>query len=177
MPPAFTADKELAMIALSHNGCIYRQLSPILQADKDIVRLAFDPNVSRPYFEHLPDLIPKSLRKDIPFMQELVTLCPRLHITRAKDLLHNRDILNAWIQTGKWNVYDLRYIPKEFLKDREFQCLMLNHCQSDRQVMELQKQYRAHGLTLPKRRLDAIIQTSTPKESFIKNLTPAETER
>lgn len=126
-PRYFNNDKELALLALPHNGCIFRDLSSSLRSDKDIIRMAFDQNLNgRRFFEHLPDLIPSETRADKEFMRELVTICPSLHVHRAPDILTDFETAKAWASNGKWFLSNLHVVPQEFLADPNMQAILLS---------------------------------------------------
>lgn len=154
-PGSFTEDKELAMLALPHNGCIYRQLGEGLRGDKDIVRLAFDDSIDRRATEHLPDIIPVSLRQDKEFMREIISLCPALHVHRAKDILTDREDVLLWAKTAKFLPSSLQDIPQEHLVDRELQNIALERCAGDEGKMnKLREIYRNAGIDLPESFVD-----------------------
>lgn len=123
-PQKFADDKELAQMALQQNGCNYRELSRNLQGDRDIVRLAFDATLPRSHHEFLPDLIPEKLRKDIPFMCDLIHNCPPLHFERVPDILANRDVAMALAESAKYFLYEVKYIPKKYLADPKLQNIL-----------------------------------------------------
>ena len=126
-PRYFNNDKELAMLALSQNGCTFRVLSESLRADKDIIRMAFAQNLAgREFFEHLPDLIPAETRADKELMRELVTICPALHVDRARDILTDFETAKVWASNGKWILGNLHAVPKEYLADPEMQTILLS---------------------------------------------------
>lgn len=141
-PEKFKNDKNLAMLALIENGCIYRQLSPELQADKMITRLAFEESLPRRFHEHLPDLVPANLRKDIPFMTSLLKHCPSMHVFRTPELLERRDFALMWVENGKWVLNDLNILPKRFLEDPQFRTILLERYKEDPKALAtLQNKY------------------------------------
>lgn len=149
-PQAFLDDKDLAILALNQDGCIFRQLPLSLREDKDIVQLAFDQEKSRTYFEHLPDLISPSLRKNVSFMRELVQSCPSLHIHRAKDILDDFETMKIWAEKGKWVIHDLYCAPKKYLNSPEIHDILLNRFNSPEDIEYLQRKYKELGLKAPK---------------------------
>lgn len=128
-PKHFDNDKELAMTAIKNNGCIYRQISQNLCSDPDITRLAFASNLEgRRFHEHLPDLIPLSLRKDPAFMQDIIRICPEIHIFRTPEILDNREtaLVAAQVCTPVPYIYD--NFKDEYLADPAFQKIMYSRC-------------------------------------------------
>jgi len=148
MPVHFSADKELAKLALEKCGVTYRHLDYSIRADKELTNLAFDMNLPRKYFEHLPDLIPESLRKDKAFMTELVACCPRMHITRAPELLQDKDIVSTWLSSGCWGRYNLQEVPQPLLKDPQIQQVIFSSAATE-EIKEAARQYLTDIGALP----------------------------
>lgn len=148
-PSEYSNDKELAMLALPHNGCIYRQLSESLRADKDIIRLAFCTNIpDRQFSEHLPDLIPSEVRKDNTFMRELLEICPVMHVDRARDILSDLENAKTMARHNKWARANLHSVPREHLTNREFQAVLLDRYQSPEERDKLRGAFRCFNLPL-----------------------------
>lgn len=139
MPKHFNGDKELALLALDASGTIFRQLSPDLKSDKDIVRLAFDSSVKRRYYEHLPDLISEPLRNDIEFMSEVISICPHMHVFRTPELLKDKNFTNAWLKADGWFVNDLRLIPYRQLQDPQIHTYIYNRYKNEPDLLDKAK--------------------------------------
>lgn len=169
-PENFDNDKELALAAIRNNGCIYRQINQNLCADPDITRLAFASDLEgRRFHEHLPDLIPLSLRKDPAFMQEIIRSCPQLHLHRALEILDNRDtaLVAAQVCTPAPYVYD--NFKSEYLMDPAFQKIMFSRCNEPEHLKKLQGLYSKRGIPVPAidkpaRSLSSIIADANAKQ-------------
>ena len=177
MPTYFRDDKELAMLALKGSGPIYRHLSPELQADKEVIRLAFDPNQPRDYFEHLPDLIPESLRNDKAFMKELVTLCPQMHFFRTPELLEDKQIVQAWLETGAWSPDTLKDVPTALLNDPDIQSTIRTSAADKPDTLKKAEAILAERGILPaKPSLDSLLKAAENKTSAAKIKEPAQSQ-
>lgn len=169
-PAHFRDDKELVMAALNGNGCIYRQIGQNLCADPDITRLAFASNLEgRSFHEHLPDLIPTSLRQDPSFIQEIIRICPQLHLHRAPEILDNRDtaLVAAQVCTPVPYVFD--NFRNDQLADPIFQEIMTSRCDEPESLKKLQSIYSKRGipapaLAQPTGSLDSLIAKASAKQ-------------
>ena len=182
MPSYFRDDKELALLALYNNGCIYRHLNHNLQADKDVIRLAFNSFLKRRFFEHLPDLIPDALRHDGSFMTELIAACPKMHVFRDTTLLRNEDFTKTWLAGNEWHVSDLKLIPYRQLQKSEIQDYIYNRYKSDPIMLDKVKaELQLCGVALSKPNLDSIINSAGSKKSvsnqYSKSIDPFEQSR
>lgn len=148
-PLKYHNDKELALLALPHNGCIYRQLDVPLRADKDIIRLAFCTNIpDRRYSEHLPDLIPSEIRKDKEFMRELLEICPVLHVHRTPDILSDLESAKTMAKHNRWAITNLSRVPTEHLRNKELQAVLLERYQEPGDHDRLQKFFQEMSIPL-----------------------------
>lgn len=148
-PSEYSNDKELAMLALPQNGCLYRQLSEPLRADKDIIRLAFCTNIPvRQFFEHLPDLIPSEVRKDKAFMREILEICPSMHVDRARDILSDLESAKVMAKYNRWALGNLHCVPREYLTNREFQAVLLDRFREPEERDKLRGAFRSFNLPL-----------------------------
>lgn len=179
MPSYFQADKELAMLAIEKDGTIYRQLHPSVQEDPEITKAAFDASRNRPHFEHLPDLIPESLRKDKAFMADIVSVCPRIHMARVPELLNDKDIILAWLNTGAWSPYLLNNISSQVLKNPEVLNLIRAAEKNRPEVFQKAKEILdSRSISIGKPTLSSLInsaqnRTTKPEKmvSDVKNIT------
>lgn len=160
MPRYFQNDRELAILALQKDGTTFRGLSTELQADKEIVRLAFDPSLPRPHFEHLPDIISKPLQNDISFMTELVTLCPRMHVFRTPHLLEDKGFVEAWLKAGGWTPYALQNLSNEILRDPELQTIILAKAKDEPDNLKKVRQLFVERGVMSKLPLDALVSAA-----------------
>lgn len=147
------------MAAIEANGCIYRQLDESLRCDREVIFAAFAEVEGKRFHEHLPDLIPPRTFFDFskdplkPFLDkdfviELIRICPSLHIERTKWLLQDKDIALEWCKVGKYVLHSAGYMPQEFLIRKEFQDVLLSHCQDEKQKQGLEKKLNDAGVLL-----------------------------
>lgn len=160
MPRYFRNDRELVILAIQKDGTNFRDLSPELQADKEIVRLAFNPALPRPHFEHLPDLVSKSLQSDVSFMKELVTLCPRMHVFRTPHLLEDKSFVEAWLKAGGWTPYNLHNLSGEMLRDPDLQTIIFSKVKDDPENLKKVRQHFVERGVMSKLPLDALISAA-----------------
>lgn len=168
MPFYFRADKELAALALEKAGTNFRQLDPSIRSEKDLIKLAFDSSLNRPFFEHLPDLIPASVRRDIPFMKEVISSCPKMHFFRTPDLMEHKELVKAFFETGCWSPYQVRNIPVQHLNDPDIQNIIRNTMENNPEVLKTafksaEKLLAQHGAIVRKQPLGQILQAAETK--------------
>lgn len=164
-PKAYVNDKEFAMEMLALNGCHYRSLSPELKADRDVILAAFEEVEGKDYHEHLPDLIPPAayirlvgdtragdayLELDRDFLTELLEKCPGMHLERAPMLVNNKDICLKWCEVGKWFPYSVGKVPAEFLREREFQDVLVGRFEGTEMWGKLVEKFSERGVILEK---------------------------
>lgn len=169
-PRYFRDDKELAMAALKNNGCIYRELDYTLRCDRDVTNLAFASNLEgRTFHEHLLNLIPPALRQDPVFMQEILCLCPQIHLHRALEILDNREtaIVAAQVCTPVPYIYENFF--DEQLNDPAFQEIIFSRCNDSKSLEQLKSLYSKRNLPTPffaqtAGSLDSIIASASARQ-------------
>jgi len=165
MPRYFKNDKELAILALQKDGTTFRGLSPDLQDDKEIALLAFNSSLDRPHFEHLPDLLSEDLQNDLPFMRQLVTVCPRMHVFRCPQLLYDKGFVKAWLEAGGWSPYSLRNLPDVMLADRHLQSIILSKANQDPEdLKKVHMFFNERGFTI-KPSLDSLLRAADKRSA------------
>ncbi len=136
-PDHFKEDKEIAEIALKMNGCNYRSLGMQLRGDKELILLAFDSTMNRPHHAFELSLIPRKIREDRDFMEEVLKICPSLHIEHEPELLKDKKFVFLWAKAGEWVLNNLKLVPNEFLKDPAFQGILRSRFQEEEQMDQI----------------------------------------
>lgn len=145
MPDYYQDDRELIMQALRKNGCIYRQINERMRRDKEITLLAFDSSLERRFVEHLPDLIPKDLRKEQEFVKKLLDVGTCIHVSRTPELVADKEAALIWIKRGKYVLADLYILKKEFFRDEEIQKILLERFSEPQKRIVLQQRFQTAG--------------------------------
>ena len=114
-PGYFRNDIRIATVALHQNGAIFSQLGSSLRNNKDIVRLAYDPNLPRNAYAVNAADIGKSLLFDHKFMQGIIRMCPCLDISNCVELLGDASVAETWILNSHWTMQDRYLLPKHVL--------------------------------------------------------------
>lgn len=159
-PNYYNADKDFAMEALKLNGCFYRELNDSLKADREIILEAFRESETRRFHEHLPDLIPVTAyfksnaaasqsAYDTEFLCDLLDKCPSMHMSRAPWLLQNREIVEKWVQVGRFFPHSVTEVPKEYLQDKKIQSLLCKRFEGTDKYAALMQRFADVGIQLP----------------------------
>jgi len=159
-PKQYNADKAFAMEALKLNGCFYRELEHPLRDDREIILEAFRESEGRRFHEHLPDLIPASAyfkrdtesnqsMYDTEFLCDLLDKCPSMHMSRAPWLLQNREIVEKWVQVGRFFPHSVTELPAEYLQDEKIQSLLCRRFEGTDKYDILMQRFKAVGIQLP----------------------------
>lgn len=123
IPKIYNNDREIAMIALENNGCIYRLLSPQLQQEEEIIFKAFTKRVHQNQrTESLIKLIPMEYFTDNkPFIIKLLNVCPFLNWenTRCLAMFNDKDIVLEAIKTQLISDDFLSRLPSKWYNDQE----------------------------------------------------------
>ena len=197
-PPLYSTDREVAAEAVKLNGCHYRSLDKSLQADRELILMAFAETPGKSFHEHLPDLIPleaycdlspgKALDNltefssfiDAELVCQLLDVCPSLHMSRAPWLLERKEIALKWCEVGKWFPYDVKDLPEKFLNDKDFQDVLTGRFAGTDKYDILAQKFADRGVALRQDDLDSKIaaaesnqvghtESRAIKESFIKD--------
>lgn len=188
-PAQFKDDKEFALEGLKLNGCFYRELGDTVKADREVILEAFRESPDKKYHEHLPDIIPGaalfSFEKDPlrpsldkKFIMDLLEACPSMHMSRAPYLLTDRDIALKWAKVGKFFPHSVKELPKQYLKDKEFQDVLVKRFEGTDLYDVLQKRFAEQGVQLRKTPLSEKISSAENRQKSPSLNTPAkEAER
>ena len=169
-PKQYQNDKAFALEALRLNGCVYRELSDELKADREIILAAFEEREDRKSHEHLPDLIPleaycqydaaaHKLNIDTSFICDLLDRCPSMHLNRDPALLMNREIVLKWVQVGRFFPSSVTDLPQDYLMDEAVQNALCKRFEGTDKYEVLLKRFHDAGVVLARDSLDARIKS------------------
>lgn len=155
-PVKYRSDKEFAIEALKQNGCFFRNLDESLQRDRELIFLAYQEDLpERRFHEHLPDCIPESvyIKKDTQeldseFICKLLDLCPSIHLERSARLLTDPQVAKKWCEVGKFFPHSASHLPEYYLKDSEYQKILLERCDTDEKMACLERIFKQKGIVL-----------------------------
>ena len=167
-PATYADDKEFALEMLRLNGCHYRSLSERLKADREIIMEAFTEAEGKQFHEHLPDLIPPealwkiidgtSIVLDREFVCDLLEKCPSMHLSREPLLVNDGTICLKWCEVGKFFPHSVEDVPVEFLREQEFQEVLLARFEGTDKYDVLVKQFENKGIVLQSRSVDNVLR-------------------
>ena len=175
-PKQYQDDKDFALKALRLNGCVYRELSDELKADREIILEAFQEREGRQYHEHLPDLIPieaycqydaaaHKLNIDTKFICDLLDKCPSMHLNREPDLLMNREIVLKWVQVGRFFPYSVTDLPQDYLTDETIQTALCKRFEGTDKYEVLLQRFQDAGVVIARASLDARIKSISARSA------------
>lgn len=149
MPPYFCNDITLATAALQKDGLQYRLLSESLRADPEIISLAFNASCpGREHYEFSLGLVPEPCKEDPAIVQNIISICPKLHISNSTQVLENRDTAKAFVQNSAWMPGYAFYLPARYLAESEFKNMLTSTCKTPEQMEELKSIYKLYDLSL-----------------------------
>ncbi len=180
-PAHFKDDKEFALEALQLNGCLYRELSDRLKADREVLLAAFQETPGKKYHEHLPDLIPpeaycffnassNQLEMDKAFVCKLVEICPAMHMDRAPHLLADRAIALKWAQVGKFFPFSFSELPKQYQHDKEFQDTLIRRFENTDKYDTLLQRFAREGLIYSDNSFDAKLSAAKARAAVARQV-------
>ena len=108
-----------------------------LRSDKELILLAFDSITNRTHHAFEASLIPEKIREDRDFMEEVLKVCPSLHIDHVPELLKDKQFVFVWAKVGEWVLNNLKLVPNEFLRDPAFQEILRGRFQAEEQMDRL----------------------------------------
>lgn len=171
-PKYFSEDKSFALQALKFDGCFFRDLGKSLRSDRDVIFEAFREVPGREFHEFLPDLIPmetfykttgigSNREFDKEFIFQLLDSCTSIHLSRAPQLLEDRDIAMKWVQVGKFFPHRINELPKKYLNDKEFQNALIRRFENTDNYEYLIQNLAIQGVHILKDSLDDKIKSAS----------------
>lgn len=173
-PTAFQDDKDFALKALELNGCFYRELGRELKADREVVMAAFRERPGKIPHEFLADQIPMETYSqshassqpaplDREFIFSLLDACPSIQLFRSPQLLNDRPTALKWVQVGKFFPHWVTDLPMKYLKDREFQDVLIRRFKDTDNFPYLVQNFGIKGIQLPVETLESKIQSASSR--------------